>query len=815
MHAKNNVNKSVYAGLFVVTLATLMYEILLTRIFSVTMWYHFAFLAISIAMFGMTAGALLVYLRPHFFTPARVHGHLAWSSLLFSVTVVLSFLAHLALPFSFDITVRGVTSLALTYIAVTIPFVFSGICVCLALTRFPENVSKLYAADLAGAAVGCILFKFTLDLTDGPTAVIVVAFLASSGATLFAHNVSKGLRTACLAFGLAFFIFSAVHTGMVWNQSPLIKVTWEKGVKAEKTLYEKWNSFSRIAVRGNPNVPQLPHGWGLSPRYPAPAFPIPQLFLNIDASAGTYLTNFDGRMHRIEFLKYDIVNLAHYIRQNADVLAVGVGGGRDILSALVFDQKSVQGVEINKAILDAVNGTFGPFTGHLDKHPKVTFINDEARSYIARQKRKFDIIQVSLIDTWAATAAGAFVLTENSLYTIEAWKVFLERLSPGGVLTFSRWYFRDNPGETYRLASLATAALLEIGVENPRDHMLIARSLTGRAGFAYPNGIGTIIVSNKPLSKADLSILESTVENLQFEIVQSPTFSMDDVFASITSGTGLHTFVKSYPINIAPPTDDSPFFFHMLRLKDIFNRKVMAQGLMTFNMKAVATLGILLIIVVTLTFTCIVLPLLLTSARGKAVRGTSPLLLFFASIGFGFILVEISQLQRLAVFLGHPTYSLTVVLFSLLLSSGIGSYLTQRVGRQGFQRVAYTYLFALLFVLLLFGVSTPSAINFFQSSVTPVRIVVAVAILFPLGLFMGMPFPLGMKVASAKAEHLTPWFWGINGATSVCGSVLAVAIALNSGISVSFWTGFLCYLVAFLALVRACRKTGRAASAET
>jgi hypothetical protein len=520
------------------------------------------------------------------------------------------------------------------------------------------------------------------------------------------------------------------------------------------------------------------------------------------------MIGFKGDMMQLEHLKYDIVNLVHYIRRNADVLVVGVGGGRDALSALAFDQKSVTGVEINGDILDILSNRFGDFTGHIDRNPKVALVNDEARSYIARSKDRFDIIQISLIDTWAATAAGAFVLTENTLYTVEAWNSFVEHLTPGGVLSVSRWYFKDNPGEMYRLASLATATLTEMGVEDPSDHIIILRRLTRHSGMTLPNGIGTILVSKEPFSEKDIDVLEMVSEELKFEIMQSPRFNEDDVFVAITRGGNLRDFTNAFPINISPPTDDSPFFFHMLRLKDIFKKDLLNQGVVTFNMKAVATLGILLIIVFLLTMVCFILPLLLTTDR-KKLKGTFALFIFFASIGFGFILVEISQLQRLTVFLGHPTYSLSVVLFSLLLSSGIGSYLTRNVGDQGFAKAAYIRLLSLVCVLLFFGLLTPHVIGSFRGAITTVRILMSVAILIPLGLLMGMPFPLGMKAASDRAEYLTPWLWGINGATSVCGSVLAVAIALNWGISVSFWTGSTFYVLAFLALVWAGRKKER------
>ena len=799
--------KRMYVGLFLVTLATLMYEILLTRIFSVTMWYHFAFGAISIAMFGMTVGAIIVYLRPNTFTEDRVRYHMAASALLFAVTVVISFLTHICIPVVTDsllLSITGLYALILTYVVISVPFIFSGICVCLALTRFPRNVSKLYAADLAGAALGCVLVIYALKVTDGPTAVFIVALLAGIGSVVFATEAGHvRMRRLAIVASLGLFVFAAGHTVLVHKQHPLVRLMWVKNKLEYPPLYEKWNSFSRVTVRGSTTELRKPFGWGLSSIYPKDRR-INQLGMTIDAGAGTVLTAYNETSNDVEHLKYDLINLVHYIRPESKVLVVGTGGGRDILSALAFGQESVLGVEINENIVNVVNNRFGDFTGHLDRRPEVTFVVDEARSYIARQEDKFDIIQVSLIDTAAASAAGAFVLTENSLYTVEAWKIFLEHLTDNGVLTFSRWYFGNRPAEVYRLTALGCEALMQVGVDAPRKHIIIVRQMDDR-GWHFPVGVATMLVSKAPFSDKDLSVVTEVTDRMKFERVLTPDVALDPTFEKIASGKDLEAFTSQFPLNIAAPTDDSPFFFHMLRLGNMFSREVLSQGEWDFNHKAVYVLAALLLTVFLLTLLCIIVPLVLTTKKAT-LTGALPLFLFFACIGFGFLLVEISQMQRLIVFLGHPTYGLSVVLFSLLLSSGCGSYWTQTIGETKLMRTALAHLLALVGVLALFGLLTPHAMRAFQESTTPLRILVATGILLPLGLFMGMAFPLGMKMASDRSAVLTPWLWGINGATSVCASVLAVAIALSAGISTSYWTGVSCYVVAVAAFLWAGRR---------
>jgi hypothetical protein len=797
MTTANTLDRRLYAGLLIISLVTLMYEILLTRVFSVTMGYHFAFVAISLALFGMTVGAVLVYLNPARFRAERAPREMAVYAAGFAATIVFSFLTHLSVPFVSERSVAGLYSLALTYTVLSVPFIFSGVCASLALTRFPAHVGRLYAADLAGAALGCVLLIVTLNATDGPTAVLVAATLAGAGAWLFAGAAgARRVRRAAALGTLALALFTALNAFTAANQFPLLRLIWVRGQLEERPLYERWNSFSRITIRGDPDVPTAPLGWGLSATVP-PDVKIRQLGIAIDSGAETVLTAFDGNLEPVDFLQHDVTNLAHYLRSNADVLIVGTGGGRDVLSALVFKQQRVVGVEINDQIIGAVNGRFGDFTGHLDRLPNVTFVNDEARSYVARTNERFDIIQVSLVDTWAATASGAFVLTENSLYTVEAWENFLNHLRPNGVLTFSRWYIVDNPTEMYRLTNLAVTALARQGVADPRAHIVIVHYHQPQNEQNSAADIGTMLISASPFSDADLNTLEDVVRRNQFSIALSPRSAEDETFARIASGRDLGPFVDAYPANISAPTDDSPFFFLTLRLRDALNADVWGSEVVNPAAKAISVLGGLLIVVVALTLLSIVVPLTFTTERG-VLRGAQPLFAFFCGIGLGFMLVEVSQTQRLIVFLGHPTYSLSVVLFTLLLASGLGSYSTQHTRAEDTRGVV-TRLGILLALLAVFGLSTPVIVSALAGATTPVRIAAAIAMLFPPGLFMGMAFPLGMKLASAQRPALTPWLWGINGATSVCASVFAVVIAIGAGISTAFWTGCACYAVALAA----------------
>lgn len=780
----------IYGGLFVVTLATLMYEIVLTRIFSVTMWYHFAFMAISIALFGMTVGALIVYLAPDRFPQTDAKRHLWRFSLLFSVAIAVSFITQLTVPFVPRWSVVGVWSVLVTCVVISVPFTFSGVVVCLTLTRFPRQVNRLYGADLLGAALGCVLLVLLLSRMDGPSAVIAIAALASVGALLFAgaEGSTRGMQLAIVAL-VAFGGFALLNAYLSERREPILRIIWAKETSEPLHQYEKWNVFSRVTVDGDPDAGVPPYGWGMSTTLPANVA-VNQLIMSIDGGAATVLTRYNGDPKTLDFLHYDVVNIVHYIRHQADVLVVGVGGGRDILSAINFDQRSITGVEINPEILATTNGAFGDFTGHLDRDPRVTFVNDEARSYLARTDRKYDIIQISLIDTWAATAAGAYALTENSLYTTEAWRIFFDRLKPGGVLSVSRWYSLggQKPLETYRLTALAAEALKERGITNPRAHMLIFRSPDG----PYQSSAATLLVSPDAFSNADVATLESEAKRLGFPVVLTPDSAIDQNFAALASPQGPDAAVDQFSEDISPPTDDRPFFFQMAGIKTLLSGDAFSNS---HVIRPALVLGVLAVVVLGLTACCIVLPLLLTTKQ-SAHRGMFPFYVYFASIGLGFLLLEVSQLQRLSVFLGHPTYALTVVLFSILLSSGAGSILSGRIVRPD-RPVSLLAPLALLMVgIAVFGFATPTVIAHMDSATTPVRILTAVGLLMPLGLLMGIPFPIGMRLASVRPGAPTEFLWGINGATSVCASVLGMVVALLWGISAAFWLGALSYLVA-------------------
>jgi len=771
-------NIALYLGLGLTTFSLLSFELLLTRIFSVTMWYHFAFMAISLAMFGIAGGAILIEIRG----ASDLFTRLTKATLWFAISSVICLALQLLIPLDPE------TSLllpAVVFVITTIPFVFAGVAICIALTQFRKGTASLYAADLAGSAAACLLFVPILDWIDAPSAVILNAGIAAVGAVLFSATsptVTRKLRRQGIVVAITFGLLAAVNAQTHW-----ISVRYTKGgLRWGKGLYEKWNALSRIHIIPFGNKP---FGWGLSSAYKAES-KVDQLYLNIDGAAGTVITKFDGTLEPLDYLRYDVTSLAHYLRSNGSALIIGVGGGRDVLTALRFGHPKVTGVEINHDILHVLKSRFADYSGNLEKISGVRLVHDEARSFITRTDEKFSIIQASLIDTWAATAAGAYVLSENGLYTKEAWKVFLERLDDDGILTMSRWYYEALPAETLRLASLASVSLLDSGVTDPRKHLIIVRKKDASESGQY--SVATLLLCKRPFSNEEIDNIEDLANRMNFDLVLTPRFAVSDDFAAISDPARHSRFVEAYPLDLSAPTDDRPFFFHMLRARDVISA-VAKQGMNDMNANAVKLIAALLIIVLVLSATVIALP----AVFGKSGAAISPQLAgYFAAIGLAFMMIEIGQLERLIVFLGHPVFGLTVVLFVLLLSSSFGSAFSQRLRKT---------VWLLPVVLLAFTFLSPALMSANVSSSTALRILLSTVLIFPTGFFMGMCFPLGMARAAANAP--TAWYWGINCAFSVIASVLSLAVAIFAGITATLCLGTVLYVIALLLLPRVDGKT--------
>ena len=481
------------------------------------------------------------------------------------------------------------------------------------------------------------------------------------------------------------------------------------------------------------------------------------------------------------------------MQKPAEVAVVGVGGGRDILSALYFGAKKIHGIEINPAIFEVLTDKFADFSGHLDRQPGVSMVNAEARSYINHSSDRYDLVQISLIDTWAATAAGGLTLTENRLYTVEAWGDFYRALKPGGLLSVSRWYDPESHrGEFYRLVAIAADALQRTGVP--------AASLKNHLIALNVGNIVTVITRPDAFTDAEWQSARMRLAAQGFGIMMGPDIAFDAVTSKLMSGSADAAYFASLPENIAPSTDDNPFFFYTAR----FGKFVAAQfSAHTHNNTAISMTLALIVVALAACLYYVVWPFI-RLVRETPLSTLTPPVSYFCAIGIGFMLIEISQMQRLMVFLGHPVYGLSVVLFTILLFGGIGSTTVgARFPRPGAITVR---IVALLATLAIAGLLTPLLTTWARSETTTMRIVLSVLLLAPPAFCMGMMFPLGLNIWRRHTE-LHPFFWSANGITSMLASVMGMALSIEFGIARTYALGVGFYVVCAAMIAIAYRKS--------
>lgn len=792
MERSRHGGRSVYAGIFLVAQSTLILEILLTRITSVIAWYHLAFFVIALAMLGMTAGAVVVFLRPQWFEPSAIGRRLAQSALWGAIIAPLALAWVMASPLVAVTDFMSFFALLVTGVALALPFAFFGVTLTLALTRAGLPAGRAYGVDLVGAAAGAVLVIPLLDLVDGGSASLVASSVAAVGATAFA--LGAGERTLALRGGIVAALLLGL--GGLNNAAPHapLRPSWIKGVREDPALVDiiTWNTHSRVDV--SPVKTEAPMLWGRGRNTP-PELLAPRRLrtIRIDGAAGTPMIDFAGGPSEHAYLDWDIATFAHRMRPEGAAAVIGVGGGRDVLAALRSGHTPVVGIELNRDIVDLHRRRLRDFSG-IAAAPGVELVSDEARAFLTRDSRSYSVITMSLIDTWAATGAGAYSLSENGLYTVEGWERITSRLADDGIFTVSRWYKRDAPGETARMIALAMEVLWRRGVSDPRAHLIVLQE----------RQIATLLLSPSPFSDGDLDRMQREAVRLGVNMLMTPrrlpAHPLLAELAQLPDRDGLWRWADAQLFDLTPPTDDRPFFFSMLRPQVWLRGNVDTRGLdhaFLGNLRATQTLVYATLAASLLTALAILVPLgmrrreLYALPRRELFAAAS----YFGLIGLGFMFVEIGLLSVVGVFLGHPTLSLAVVLGGIIAAAGLGSLLSERFAvEEGRAAWLYPLIPALLIAAVIFA--TPPVTAMFAGAGTGLRALVSLALIAPPALGMGLGFPLGLRLIRARghAVDLGPWMWGINGAFGVCASGLALGTSMVAGIPATMGVGLLCYV---------------------
>jgi hypothetical protein len=755
--------RSALAGIALICFANLLLEVTITRLFSATMFYHFTFLAVAMALFGVAASGVWVFVNEQRLA-TDLPGLLAKNARRFSIATLIALVYALANPIDVifisgtskvpNFSNRQAWQLLLLVSFTAAPFFFGGVIVSLALTFFRDSINRVYFWDLAGAAAAALFAALGLKLLGGPGVVLLVAALGLAAAALFDPRPRLRWLPSLAALAL-------LGLNMVW---PVISVPSVKGVKNETTVFEEWNLFSRVTVDTTQTI-------------------------KIDASAATHIENLAKADPQAHAKQVSALVHAMFDRPADAVLVIGPGGGRDVLHALTAGSKHVTGVEVNPIIAETImQDRFVAASGGLYLDPRVTIAVDDGRSYVRRSEVRYDVVQASLVDTWAATAAGAFALSENTLYTREAFDEYFAHLSDRGALTMTRWH-TGNGGESARLLILAAAALQGRGVAaaDVRKHIFYAVS--------PKDGLGTLVAKRDPLTSDEIGRLDAACARNQWNVLLSPVTPGTSLLERYVDGGPGSTLVTSAREQLAPPTDDRPFFFYFKKLGDLFNPTMKMNDPGLWLMISIGS-------VLVLSFGFILSPLVIHRLRGGGLVDPRPrrdrfaVLAYFAMVGFGFMTIEIGLLQRFTLFLGHPSYSLIVILFSVLLSTAVGAYLSGRIAVPRLGRAMAIGGVALAVLGVVYGFVLEGVLRSWIGLGLPIRMVLTVVLVTPCGIVMGTMIPSVVRILGAADSPLVPWGWGINGATSVLGTVAATVIAIYGGFTATFATGAVAYAVA-------------------
>jgi len=759
----------IYVGLALLSAAALAFEITLTRLFSVTQWYHFAFLAVSVALLGYGASGTALSLAPRWAVPPTGR-RAAMLAVLFSLGVAGAYLSLNHLPFdSYRIAWERmqVVYLAAYYLALTVPFFCAGLVTGLLLAAHPERSARLYAANLFGSALGGLAPVASMPVA-GEGTVLLIAALGLLAALVFLQT-GPGSRSrwavgvSLLAAG-CLLVAAAVHLPAPFRLrlSPYKGLSQVLRFPDARVTWQQWNAFSRVDRVASRSIHQAP---GLSLSYGGALPEEDGLFVDGDDLSPAMSMAPEG-----DLTGYLPAALSYRLRPGGRALIVEPRGGLDVWTALSQGAASVVAVESNPLLVEAA--------GEVYRDPRVQVVTEEGRSYARRSRETFDVVHLALTDSYRPVTSGAYSLGERYDLTVEAFEEYLARLRPGGLLVVERW-LQLPPSEELRAGAIAVEALRRSGVSDPAAQLAVVRDWQ----------VGLILVKKGAFTPDELAAIRGFCQERSLDLVAMPGLGEEETnrFNLLPEPVYFRAFQElladpealyaGSAYDVRPPTDDRPFFFHFFRWGQ--TGAVLQQLGRTWQPwggSGYLVLIALLTVAVVASGGLIVLPLALGRRRGAVNGPRGRALGYFGLLGLGFLFVEIPLMQRFILFLGQPIYAFTTVIAALLFFSGLGSLAAPRLG----PRWTLPLLAA---AILLYPLLLPVLFEALLGAPLGVRLAATVVSLAPLGMLMGTPFPGGVAWLGRQAPGLVPWAWAVNGCTSVLASVAAALIALSAGFS--------------------------------
>jgi MFS family permease len=786
-----------YAGISLLCFGTLLLELSLTRVMSVTLWYHFGFLVISTALLGFGASGVTLALWRRLREEMPLDRSLSVLALFFGLTTLASFWLQQHIPFDPFSLLSDLSQLwlmPLFLLTVVVPFFFAGLALALLFTRGSASVNRLYAFDLLGAGLGCGAIALVLPVFGGAGAVVFAAVVGLLASLVFGWKEARRVALGAGALAIALLMLASVA-----ERALPLRITANKRSVALKPTYSAWNTFSRIDLFDVPESKDHAR---------------PEVLFRFDAgTASTDIPNLmpDFRTVAATMTKpMDFDSQVAYLgRSKPNVLIIGSGAGAEVLDAVHYGASSVTAIEINPIIGDVIKQRFKDRWGGLFDQPEVRLVTAEGRSFVRRSHDTYDaIISMHTISN-SAIASGALALTENYVLTREAFEDYYDHLSPDGIIFFTR-----PQNQIPRLFATGREVLQAHGVTDLGAHFY---AFGGRPGVDPQNSrfnrfFAGFLIKKTPFTPDEVRAISAFlgVYTPKGEVAALYT-PLDPqtgtIYQRLLNATDVTTVYADSPDMIAPATDNQPFFNQHTRwssigwhtIGDLFHQGKMGRMALEDRPAAEVTLIVLLAQTILIAGILIMLPLLRFKREDLRAPDRGRILVYFAGLGLGFIFIEVVFLQHFTLFLGQPIYTFAVVLAGLLMFTGLGAYLSDRPG--GAPRARLRFVIPVLLVLLAVTAwLTPMMFHTALGLPLFTRVALALAVIAPLGIMLGMPFPTGLRVVAAEAPGLVPWAWGINGFFTVIGTILALMFAMMFGFFAVLVMAGVCYLLAWLAL---------------
>ncbi|MGH8902754.1 MAG: hypothetical protein ACRDYA_14020 [Egibacteraceae bacterium] len=799
----------IYLGVGSVAAATLLYEVALTRIFSIAYGYHFAFLAMSLGLLGFGASGTLLGLCPPPRRPLRPT-LLARLAAAASLALVCGYAVSNRIPFDpyrVGWEPSQLVLLAAYLLCYAVAFLLAGLVLGLPLTRWPERAAGLYGADLAGSAAGAVVALFALDRAEPTVAVLLAGLTAALGSLGFAcaraeteaeapvglaHRADRFVGVTAAGLALVCLWQTSSGLGASWLEirlSPYKPLSQLASFPDARVLERRSNAASRLDVVSSSAVHSAP---GLTLQYQG-SLP-EQSAVVLDGEVVLPLTTREGLTHG--FVDGLPTSLAHHLRPASRTLVLEPGGGLEVLSALELGARSVVAVENNRLLAKLLTSGLSSRAGGVYEDPRVDLVVSNPRGYLSRSREAFDLVTLALSENRRAVTAGAFSLSETYPLTAEAFDAYLAHLAPGGLLVVHRW-LQLPPTEELRAGALVADALRRAG-KPPATRIIAIRSFSTML----------ILAKQQPFDQPEIELAKAFARQRQFDLVWYPGIQPGEAnVANVLRRDRYHESFRAllsderalydgYGYDVTPPRDTRPFFFHFFK----WEQTPTVIALLGRTWQPFGGSGYLILVALLVSTTGLSLALLLAPAAAirrrdadRAERNNrAPPMVYFAALGLGFLLVEVALVQRFVLFLDHSARSFAVVVFGLLVFSGLGSALSARVPWRG-------GLAALVAAVAAYPLVLSNVLPGSLGQDLGVRVAITLGLLAPLGFLMGIGFPRGLASLGAARPSRLPLAWGVNGFTSVVSAILAPMIALSWGFEAVFVCAALAYAVALSA----------------